>query len=71
MKNNFLTAALVVSWQNTENVSIGSQVPFVAEIFPLINAHKIRTVELGVIKWGTEMVLSGLKTCLFCPVERT
>ena len=41
--------ALVVSWQNTELVKIGSgvQVLFVAEIFPLINAHKIRTVEFN------------------------
>ena len=70
MKNNYLTVALVVSWQNTALVNIGSQVKvlFVAEIFSLINAHKIRMVELEVKKWGTEMVQTGLKNV--CSDER-
>ena len=57
MKNDYLTVALVVSWQNTALVNIGSQVKvlFVAEFLSLINAHKIRMVKLEVRKWGTEM----------------
>ena len=51
-------------------LKIGSQVKvlFVAEIFSLINAHKIRMVELEVKKWGTEMVQTGLKNV--CSDER-
>lgn len=63
MKNYYVTVALVVSWQNTSLVNIGAQVKvlFVAEIFFLINAHKIRMVEREVKKWGKKMVQIGLK----------
>ena len=55
LKNKNLPAVLVVSWHNTKLVNIGSkvQVLSIAEAFPLITAHKIRTVELEGRKWGT------------------
>ena len=63
MKNDYLTVALVVSWQNKALVNIGSQVrvQFAAEIVSLINDDKIGAVELEVKKWDTEMVQTGLQ----------
>ena len=63
MKNNYITASLEVKRQNIELVKIGSliQVPCVAEIFPHINAHKIRAVELEVKKWSKAIVQTGPK----------
>ena len=66
MKNDYLTVALVVSWQNTALVNIGSQVKvlFVAENVSLLMLIKSGWLNLR-SKSGYRNDPNRTKKCLF------